>query len=85
MAEVIPKNHVATQIAALTNSVHQNYALCRPKDRGTTSSDHRRWLLPAGTLSLYILDKQWATCCSDVTRVCQRTDSTNRAWSKYCG
>ena len=85
MAAVIPSSQVATQIAALTISVHHNYILCRPKDRGMTSFDSRRWLLPAGMLSLYNLDKQWTTCLSDVTRVCQPTDSTNRACSKYCG
>jgi hypothetical protein len=32
MAEVIANSQVATQTAALTISVHQNYNLCRPKD-----------------------------------------------------
>jgi hypothetical protein len=31
-AAVIPNSQVATQIAALTISVHHNYTLCRPKD-----------------------------------------------------
>ena len=53
-------------------------------NRGMTSSDNHRWLLPAVTLNLNKLDKQWATCLSDVTGVCEPADSINMACSKHC-